>query len=298
MPSPRQRSGSGTAARPPSRPDPVRLRPDAPPPASGPGSRHRVRPRPRPVPAAGGRGPLLPPGPAVRRPPRSAWWLSGNGPPPGRPGPERRARRGCGQCRQEAQGHITFHGADRERDAAGDTRAALCLPIGQRPHWPACLHLEQALPASCAKPPSPRSSTTANASPKPAWKPSPSTTSPKTSAAPDTRPAPPPGSTQTGTATASITPARAVRARQAPAKARTTAGSGRGAAAFQQGVQAPAQYVEREGGGLPSRRHVEHLPGAVHRTGQYGWPTSRQRRDRLDAGQLRALADLGVQWAQ
>ncbi|MFI5985150.1 hypothetical protein ACIBEA_30315 [Streptomyces sp. NPDC051555] len=57
-----------------------------------------------------------------------------------------------------------------------------------------------------------------------------------------------------------------------------------------------AQYVEREGGGLPGRQHVEHLPGAVHRTGVW-LANQRQRRDRLDAGQLRALAELGIDWA-
>ncbi|MGE7391584.1 Helicase associated domain protein [Streptomyces sp. NPDC004126] len=96
-----------------------------------------------------------------------------------------------------------------------------------------------------------------------------------------------------------ITPAQVVRARQAPAKARTAAGSGRGAEAFQTGIQALAQYIEREGGGLPGRQHVEHLPdgGGGHRTGVW-LANQRQRRDRLDAGQLRALAGLGVQWAQ
>ncbi|MFK0202939.1 hypothetical protein [Streptomyces lavendulae] len=58
-----------------------------------------------------------------------------------------------------------------------------------------------------------------------------------------------------------------------------------------------APYVEREGGSLPGRQHVEHLPETVHRTGV--WLTNqRQRRDRLDAAQLEALAALGVQWAR
>ncbi|MFF1561753.1 Helicase associated domain protein [Streptomyces sp. NPDC058279] len=90
---------------------------------------------------------------------------------------------------------------------------------------------------------------------------------------------------------------KAVGARQAPAKGAVESGAGKGGTAFQKGVEALAQYVEREGGGLPGRRHVEHLPGAVHRTGVW-LANQRQRRDRLDAGQLRALADLGVQWAQ
>ncbi|MFE9221683.1 Helicase associated domain protein [Streptomyces lavendulae] len=94
-----------------------------------------------------------------------------------------------------------------------------------------------------------------------------------------------------------VTPARVVRARQAPAKTRTAPGSGRGAAAFQIGIQALTQYVEREGDGLPGRQHVEHLPGTVHRTGVW-LANQRQRRDRLDAEQLRALAELGVDWAR
>ncbi|MFF7082072.1 Helicase associated domain protein [Streptomyces lavendulae] len=62
-------------------------------------------------------------------------------------------------------------------------------------------------------------------------------------------------------------------------------------------MQALTQYVEREGGSLPGRQHVEHLPGTVHRTGVW-LANQRQRRDRLDAAQLEALAALGVQWAR
>lgn len=39
--------------------------------------------------------------------------------------------------------------------------------------------------------------------------------------------------------------------------------SGRGAAAFQTGIQALAQYLEREGGGMPGRGHVERLRAVV-----------------------------------
>lgn len=94
-----------------------------------------------------------------------------------------------------------------------------------------------------------------------------------------------------------VAPARVVRARSTASKTDTAGRSGRGPAAFQTGIQALAQYVEREGGGLPGRQHIEHLPGTVHRTGVW-LANQRQRRDRLDAGQLRALAELGVDWAR
>lgn len=73
--------------------------------------------------------------------------------------------------------------------------------------------------------------------------------------------------------------------------------SGRGAEAFHKGVTALAQYLAREGGGVPGRSHVEHLPdGSEHRTGVW-LANQRQCRVRLDAARVRALADLGVQWA-
>ncbi|MFE2246645.1 hypothetical protein [Streptomyces lavendulae] len=56
--------------------------------------------------------------------------------------------------------------------------------------------------------------------------------------------------------------------------------------------------LAREGGGLPARAHVEHLPdGSEHRTGLW-IANQRQRRDRLDAAQLEALAELGIDWAR
>ncbi|MGW7142485.1 Helicase associated domain protein [Streptomyces xanthophaeus] len=91
---------------------------------------------------------------------------------------------------------------------------------------------------------------------------------------------------------------KAARARRTTAKAPAAAPSGRGAAAFQTGVQALAQYREREGGGLPGRGHVELLPGGgEHRTGVW-IVNQKQRRDRLAPWQLAALAELGVDWAQ
>ncbi|MEU6315682.1 Helicase associated domain protein [Streptomyces sp. NPDC047014] len=94
-----------------------------------------------------------------------------------------------------------------------------------------------------------------------------------------------------------VKPARAVRARTGPTKTSTTTTSGRGAAAFQTGVAALAQYLAREGGGVPGRSHVERLPdGSEHRTGVW-LSNQRQRRDRLHPDQLTELAELGVQWA-
>ncbi|MEU2835300.1 helicase associated domain-containing protein [Streptomyces lavendulae] len=64
------------------------------------------------------------------------------------------------------------------------------------------------------------------------------------------------------------------------------------------GVEALARYVEREGGGLPGRGHVERLPGGVeHRTGVW-IVNQKQRRGRLGPEQLAVLADLGVDWAR
>ncbi|MFF3863388.1 helicase associated domain-containing protein [Streptomyces sp. NPDC002209] len=93
-----------------------------------------------------------------------------------------------------------------------------------------------------------------------------------------------------------VKPARAVRARTATVGAASM--SRRGAEAFHKGVQALTQYLEREGGGLPRRAHVEQFPdGTEHRTGVW-IVNQKQRRDRLDADQLAALAALGVDWAQ
>ncbi|MEU6867941.1 Helicase associated domain protein [Streptomyces sp. NPDC046876] len=95
-----------------------------------------------------------------------------------------------------------------------------------------------------------------------------------------------------------VKPARAVRPRVAAAGQGATTTSGRAAEAFHKGVQALAQYLAREGGGVPGRSHVEHLPdGTAHRTGVW-IVNQKQRRDRLHPNQLEALAHLGVEWAQ
>ncbi|MFI5766845.1 Helicase associated domain protein [Streptomyces sp. NPDC051563] len=93
---------------------------------------------------------------------------------------------------------------------------------------------------------------------------------------------------------------KAARARKTTAKAPGTSTSGPSAAAFQTGIQALTQYRKREGedGGLPGRGHVERLPGgSLHRTGVW-IVNQKQRRARLDAAQLAALAQLGVGWAR
>lgn len=57
----------------------------------------------------------------------------------------------------------------------------------------------------------------------------------------------------------------------------------RGAEAFHRGIEALAQYQEREGCGLPARSHVEVLPdGSEHRTGVW-IVNQKQRRDRTPA---------------
>ncbi|RKT02173.1 helicase-like protein [Streptomyces sp. 3211.6] len=94
-----------------------------------------------------------------------------------------------------------------------------------------------------------------------------------------------------------VTPARVVHARTAPPKPAAASRAGRGREAFDKGLQALQQYLEREGGGTPGRGHVERLPdGSEHRTGVW-LANQRQRRDRLHPDQLQALADLGQEWA-
>ncbi|GLW03459.1 hypothetical protein Slala05_70890 [Streptomyces lavendulae subsp. lavendulae] len=83
-----------------------------------------------------------------------------------------------------------------------------------------------------------------------------------------------------------------------PARHPRRSTSERAAEAFHKGVTALAQYLAREGGGVPGRSQVEHLrDGSEHRTGVW-LADQRQRRDRLDAARLEALAKLGVQWAR
>ncbi|WP_420077968.1 hypothetical protein ACN6AT_00485 [Streptomyces sp. JL4002] len=92
-------------------------------------------------------------------------------------------------------------------------------------------------------------------------------------------------------------PQKAPQTRKAAAKAAASSGPA-GGEAFQKGLQALAQYLAREGGGIPGRSHVERLPdGSEHRTGVW-LANRRRRRDRLDQAWLGALAELDVVWAR
>ncbi|MFD9475514.1 hypothetical protein [Streptomyces nojiriensis] len=86
---------------------------------------------------------------------------------------------------------------------------------------------------------------------------------------------------------------KAPRTSKAAAKTATALGPCAGGEAFQKGLQALQQYIQREGG-LPGCAIVERLPdGTEHRTGlRLG--NQKARRDKLDAGQLAVLAHRGV----
>ncbi len=90
----------------------------------------------------------------------------------------------------------------------------------------------------------------------------------------------------------------------APAAARTTKAPSKAQAAFQRGLAALTQWVEREGVDRPvPRGHSEQLAvdgEAEPVTVKLGvWlSNTKSRRDRLDADQLAALAALGMDWAK
>ncbi|GAA2513561.1 hypothetical protein GCM10010406_56280 [Streptomyces thermolineatus] len=89
----------------------------------------------------------------------------------------------------------------------------------------------------------------------------------------------------------------------APAAARETKGPSKAQQAFQRGLAALAQWVEREGAHRPvPRAHGEEITveGETEPvTVKLGvWiSNTKSRRDRLDADQLAALAKLGMDWA-
>ncbi|MFJ2058151.1 Helicase associated domain protein [Streptomyces sp. NPDC087908] len=86
----------------------------------------------------------------------------------------------------------------------------------------------------------------------------------------------------------------------APAAARTTKGPSNAQQAFQRGLVALAQYVAREGGASVKRSHRERIviDGQEHDLALGIWYSNqKQRRDKLSAEQLAALAELGVSWA-
>ncbi|MFF5790406.1 Helicase associated domain protein, partial [Streptomyces sp. NPDC012693] len=88
----------------------------------------------------------------------------------------------------------------------------------------------------------------------------------------------------------------------APAAPRSTKSPTKAQAAFQRGLAALTQWVEREGDRPVPRGHGEQIAvggEAEPVTVKLGvWlSNTKSRRDRLDAGQLAALAELGMDWA-
>ncbi|GHD96130.1 helicase [Streptomyces naganishii JCM 4654] len=72
---------------------------------------------------------------------------------------------------------------------------------------------------------------------------------------------------------------------------------GKASAAFQRGLAGLAQYIAREGKTVVGRGHVEELPdGTVIKLGVF-LSNQKARRERLDAEQRAALAELGYAWA-
>ncbi|MFV5997823.1 helicase associated domain-containing protein [Streptomyces sp. NPDC056231] len=86
-------------------------------------------------------------------------------------------------------------------------------------------------------------------------------------------------------------------AAQTNAKTGARKGAARGTEAFQRGVQALTQYIQREGRTVVGRQHVEELPdGTTVRLGVF-LSNQKSRRDRLTEHQLAQLAALGYHWA-
>ncbi|MFJ3498835.1 Helicase associated domain protein [Streptomyces sp. NPDC086091] len=83
----------------------------------------------------------------------------------------------------------------------------------------------------------------------------------------------------------------------APAATRATKGPSKAQQAFQRGLAALTQYIAREGKTVVGRGHVEELPdGTVIKLGVF-LSNQKARRERLDAEQRAALAELGYAWA-
>ncbi|MFE5302157.1 helicase associated domain-containing protein, partial [Streptomyces sp. NPDC056632] len=72
----------------------------------------------------------------------------------------------------------------------------------------------------------------------------------------------------------------------------------KGQQAFQRGLAALTQWVEREGPDRPvPRKAVEVLPDGTETKLGIWYSNTKSRRDKLTAEQLNALRELGVQWA-
>jgi superfamily II DNA or RNA helicase len=88
----------------------------------------------------------------------------------------------------------------------------------------------------------------------------------------------------------------------APAATRATKGPNKAQQAFQRGLTALAQWVEREGRRPVPRAHGEGIAvdgetePVIVKLGVW-ISNTKSRRDRLDANQLAALAELGMEWA-
>jgi hypothetical protein len=83
----------------------------------------------------------------------------------------------------------------------------------------------------------------------------------------------------------------------APATARAAKGPTKAQQAFQRGLTALTQYIQREGKTIVGRAHIEELPdGSAIRLGVF-LSNQKVRRDRLDVKQRAALAELGYTWA-
>ncbi|MFD4903499.1 Helicase associated domain protein, partial [Streptomyces sp. NPDC058411] len=89
---------------------------------------------------------------------------------------------------------------------------------------------------------------------------------------------------------------KAPRARKAAAKPAAASGPRSGGVALHKGHQSHAPFVAR-GGRMPGRGALEELPDGPHRIGIWVG-NQKARRNRLDATQLGALAQLGVDWAR
>ncbi|KES02927.1 helicase [Streptomyces toyocaensis] len=77
----------------------------------------------------------------------------------------------------------------------------------------------------------------------------------------------------------------------------TAAKGARKTSAFQRGMTALTQYIQREGRTVVGRAHIEVLPdGSAIKLGVF-LSNQKARRDRLDARQRAALAELGYTWA-